>query len=78
MCSEIADLVTGYLDTIREVMDEAAKGDANSGLWLRTTLRKWLCVLTESVHLMHLFQNPTKGFSTGCPDSAPASCQPAG
>ena len=28
ICSEIADLVTRYLNTIREELDEAAKGDA--------------------------------------------------
>jgi len=27
MCSEIADLVTRYLMTIREELDEAARGD---------------------------------------------------
>jgi len=27
MCSEIADLVTRHLNTIREELDEAAKGD---------------------------------------------------
>ena len=43
MCSEIADLVTGYSNTIREELDEAAKGDANSGPWSRNMLSEQLC-----------------------------------
>ena len=43
VCSEIADLVTGYLNTIREELDESAKGDANSGPWFTTMLCKGLC-----------------------------------
>ena len=48
MLAEIADLVMRYLNTIREELDESAKGDANSGPWFTTILCNGICCDSES------------------------------